>query len=94
MLSVITKDLDQRIEIHIRDNGEGIPQVALDKIFNPFFTTKPTGEGTGLGLSITHDIIVQQHQGKIKVETEVNIYTDFIIILPKLISQRTKFKIV
>ncbi|MEA5506272.1 AAA family ATPase [Halotia wernerae UHCC 0503] len=88
MLSVTTKDLDQRIEIRICDNGEGIAQEALDKIFNPFFTTKPTGEGTGLGLSITHDIIVQQHRGEIKVETKVNIYTDFIIILPRFIFQR------
>ncbi len=88
MLSVTTKDLDQRIEIHICDNGEGIPQEALDKIFNPFFTTKPTGEGTGLGLSITHDIIVQQHQGEIKVETKVNFYTYFTIALPKIISHR------
>ncbi|WGV23557.1 trifunctional serine/threonine-protein kinase/ATP-binding protein/sensor histidine kinase [Halotia branconii] len=88
MLSITTKDLNQRIEIHIHDNGEGIPQEALDKIFNPFFTTKPTGEGTGLGLSITHDIIVQQHQGEIKVETKVNFYTYFIIILPKFVAYR------
>ncbi len=92
LISVTTKDLNQRIEIHIRDNGEGIPQEALDKIFNPFFTTKPTGEGTGLGLSITHDIIVQQHQGEIKVETEVNVYTYFIVILPKFVSYRKELQ--
>ena len=60
------------------------PPAALDKIFNPFFTTKPTGEGTGLGLSISHDIIVQEHRGEIAVETELGSYTEFIIALPKL----------
>ncbi|MBD2494303.1 ATP-binding sensor histidine kinase [Nostoc sp. FACHB-280] len=84
-LSVSTKDLGEEVEICIHDNGEGIPPEIIDKIFNPFFTTKPTGEGTGLGLSITHDIIVQQHQGKIKVNSEVNNYTEFIITLPKMI---------
>ncbi len=84
MLSVSTKNLGDRVELRIRDNGEGISHEVLDKIFNPFFTTKPTGEGTGLGLSITHDIIVQQHQGKIVVETEVGIYTEFIITFPKI----------
>jgi len=83
-LSLYTRDLGEQVEIRIRDNGEGIPSEVLDKIFNPFFTTKPPGEGTGLGLSITHDIIVQQHQGEIKVETEVSNHTDFIITLPKI----------
>ncbi|MEI2581399.1 trifunctional serine/threonine-protein kinase/ATP-binding protein/sensor histidine kinase [Scytonema sp. PRP1] len=78
-----TKDLAKHVEIHIQDNGGGIPQKLRDQIFNPFFTTKPPGEGTGLGLSITHDIIVQQHQGNIRVESEVNSYTVFIITLPK-----------
>lgn len=82
-LSVSTKDLGKEVEIRIRDNGQGISQELLGKIFNPFFTTKPAGEGTGLGLSITNDIIVQQHQGGIRVETEVDIYTEFIVILPK-----------
>jgi predicted ATPase/signal transduction histidine kinase/tRNA A-37 threonylcarbamoyl transferase component Bud32 len=82
-LSVSTKDLGESVELCIRDNGEGISQEILNKIFNPFFTTKPTGEGTGLGLSITHDIIVQQHQGSIRIETEVGSYTIFIITLPK-----------
>ncbi len=87
-LSVSTKDLGEQVEILIRDNGEGIPQKVLDQIFNPFFTTKPPGEGTGLGLSITHDIIVQQHQGEIGVETETGNYTKFIIALPKIITDK------
>jgi signal transduction histidine kinase len=80
---VSTKNLSDWVEIRIRDNGKGIPQESLDKIFNPFFTTKPTGEGTGLGLSISHDIIVQEHRGEIKVETERGSYAEFIITLPK-----------
>jgi signal transduction histidine kinase len=82
-LLVSTKNLSDRVEIRIRDNGKGIPQESLDKIFNPFFTTKPTGQGTGLGLSISHDIIVQEHRGEIKVETERGSYAEFIITLPK-----------
>jgi predicted ATPase/signal transduction histidine kinase len=83
ILKVSTKNMGDRIEIHFRDNGTGIPQDILDKIFNPFFTTKPTGEGTGLGLSISYDIIVRGHQGEITVETQVNEFTEFIVILPK-----------
>jgi predicted ATPase/signal transduction histidine kinase/tRNA A-37 threonylcarbamoyl transferase component Bud32 len=82
-LWVSTKNLGDRVEIRIRDNGNGIPQEDLGKIFNPFFTTKPTGQGTGLGLSISHDIIVQEHRGQIKVETEAGSYAEFIITLPK-----------
>jgi signal transduction histidine kinase len=89
-LSLSSQDLGEQVEIHIRDNGEGIPQEVLDKIFNPFFTTKPPGEGTGLGLSITHDIIVQQHQGEIKVETEMGSYTEFIITLPKIVAENNE----
>jgi signal transduction histidine kinase len=63
--------------------GNGIPPEIREKIFNPFFTTKPTGQGTGLGLSISHDIIVQQHRGEIKVETEEGKFTEFLIQLPK-----------
>jgi predicted ATPase/signal transduction histidine kinase len=85
ILVVSTKDLGKSVEIRIRDNGEGIPPEIADKIFTPFFTTKPTGEGTGLGLSISHDIIVQAHQGDIRVETELNQYTEFIITLPKTV---------
>ncbi|MBV8884172.1 MAG: GAF domain-containing protein, partial [Chroococcidiopsidaceae cyanobacterium CP_BM_RX_35] len=82
-----TKNLGERVEIRIRDNGKGIPQQELDKIFHPFFTTKPTGQGTGLGLSISYDIIAQGHQGDIKVKTEVGSYAEFIIILPKAIAE-------
>jgi signal transduction histidine kinase len=82
LLDVRTRNLGDAIEIRIRDNGSGIKPEVLDKIFNPFFTTKPPAEGTGLGLSISQDIIVQQHRGELKVETEVGNYTEFIIILP------------
>lgn len=82
-LSVTTKNLGNTIEIRIRDNGNGIPTEIRDKIFNPFFTTKPTGQGTGLGLSISHDIIVAEHQGEIQVATELGEYTEFMLILPR-----------
>ena len=82
-LEVWTHNLGERVEIIIKDNGMGIPSKIEAQIFNPFFTTKPTGEGTGLGLSISHDIIVQEHQGDIKIETEIGQYTTFIITLPK-----------
>ncbi len=82
-LSATTKDLGDRVEIRIRDNGTGIPPEVKDKMFNPFFTTKPAGEGTGLGLSISHDIIVKQHAGSIEVETEPGAFTEFRIILPR-----------
>ncbi|HEY9633204.1 MAG TPA: AAA family ATPase [Coleofasciculaceae cyanobacterium] len=82
-LWVSTKNLGDQIEIRIRDNGKGIPEEHKDKIFNPFFTTKPTGQGTGLGLSISHDIIAQEHQGVIKVKTEAGKYAEFTIVLPK-----------
>ena len=83
LLSVKTKNLGGQVEIRIRDNGKGITPERLDKIFHPFFTTKPAGQGTGLGLSISHDIVVQQHRGKIEVETEADSYAEFIIVLPK-----------
>jgi signal transduction histidine kinase len=66
-----------------------MPFETIAKIFTPFFTTKPTGEGTGLGLSISHDIIVQTHQGEIRVETETNRYTEFTIVLPKTITLKS-----
>ena len=69
MVSVSTKKLDHFIEIKVSDNGDGIPENVVDKIFQPFFTTKPTGEGTGLGLSLSYDIITSGHGGQIKVES-------------------------
>jgi two-component system NtrC family sensor kinase len=83
VLSAATKNLGDTVEIRIRDNGAGIPPDVREKIFNPFFTTKPTGEGTGLGLSMTHDIIVKQHGGRIDVETEPGAFTEFIVTLPR-----------
>ena len=77
------RDLGDHVEIRIRDNGTGIPPEVKEKIFNPFFTTKPAGEGTGLGLSMSHDIIVKQHGGTIDVETEPGVFTEFIVTLPR-----------
>jgi two-component system, NtrC family, sensor kinase len=71
------------VEIRIRDNGIGIPPEVQEKMFNPFFTTKPAGEGTGLGLSISHDIIVKQHSGIIEVDTQPGEFTEFRIVLPR-----------
>src|SRR5262249_34254293 len=82
-LTATTKDLGDKVEIRIRDNGTGIPPEVKEKMFNPFFTTKPAGEGTGLGLSITHDIIVKQHSGAIEVETQPGEFTEIRIILPR-----------
>jgi GAF domain-containing protein len=78
-----TRSLGDRVEIRIRDNGTGILPEVKEKMFNPFFTTKPAGEGTGLGLSISHDIIVKQHGGSIEVETEPGEYTEFRLVLPR-----------
>jgi two-component system NtrC family sensor kinase len=83
ILRATTKNLGRTVEIRIRDNGTGIPPEVKEKIFNPFFTTKPAGEGTGLGLSMSHDIIVKQHGGRIDVETEPGQFTEFKIVLPR-----------
>jgi len=83
VLIAATKNRGKTVEIRIRDNGTGIPQDVKDKMFNPFFTTKPAGEGTGLGLSMSHDIVVKQHAGKIDVVTEPGVFTEFIITLPR-----------
>ena len=83
MLTASTKDLGDRVEIRIRDNGIGIQPDVKEKMFNPFFTTKPAGEGTGLGLSISHDIIVKQHGGSIEVNTEPGEFTEVRIVLPR-----------
>ncbi|MBD0376222.1 MAG: histidine kinase [Flavisolibacter sp.] len=82
VIQVTTRRLDNKVEVSIKDNGTGIPQKALEKIFQPFFTTKPTGEGTGLGLSLTYDIITKGHGGDIKVNTKEGEGTEFIIQLP------------
>jgi PAS domain S-box-containing protein len=82
-LIATTKNLGDSVEIGIRDNGTGMPAEVKDKMFNPFFTTKPAGEGTGLGLSITHDIIVKQHSGSIEVDSQPGEFTDIRIVLPR-----------
>jgi signal transduction histidine kinase len=84
LLSATTKNLGNRVEIRIRDNGTGIPPEVKERMFNPFFTTKPAGEGTGLGLSMSHDIVVKQHGGTISVETALGAFTEFIIVLPRV----------
>jgi two-component system, NtrC family, sensor kinase len=83
MLRVMTKDLGDTVEIRVRDNGTGIPPEIRDKLFQPFFTTKPTGERTGLGLSISWDIVTQQHGGTIAVDSRVGEFTEFAIRLPR-----------
>jgi signal transduction histidine kinase len=80
-VSVSTKKINDKVEIHVIDNGNAIPQKVLDKIFQPFFTTKPTGQGTGLGLSLSYDII-KAHGGEIKVETKEGEGAEFVIQLP------------
>jgi GAF domain-containing protein len=85
-LAAATKNLGNRVEIRIRDNGTGIPPEVKEKLFNPFFTTKPAGEGTGLGLSISHDIIVKQHGGSIDVDTKPGEFTEFRITLPRSVA--------
>jgi signal transduction histidine kinase len=82
MVTVTTKKINDKIEISVKDNGSGIPQKVLDKIFQPFFTTKPTGQGTGLGLSLSYDIITKGHDGEINVNTNEGKGAEFIISLP------------
>jgi two-component system, NtrC family, sensor kinase len=77
-VSVSTKKTDSKITVSVKDNGNGIPQKFVDKIFQPFFTTKPTGQGTGLGLSLSYDII-KAHGGEIRVETEEGEFSEFVI---------------
>ena len=79
-MTVSTKRINDKMEIKVKDNGNGIPQEVLDKIFQPFFTTKPTGQGTGLGLSLSYDI-VKAHGGEIKIETKEGEGSEFIIYL-------------
>jgi two-component system, NtrC family, sensor kinase len=87
-LAAATRDLGDRVEIRIRDNGSGIPPEVKDKMFNPFFTTKPPGEGTGLGLSLSYDIVVKQHAGSIEVDTRPGEFTEFRVILPRMAARR------
>ena len=82
-LAAATKNLGDSVEIRIRDNGTGIPPEVKEKMFNPFFTTKPAGEGTGLGLSLSYDIIVKQHAGSIEVDTQPGEFTEFRLVLPR-----------
>ena len=82
-LAAATKNLGDSVEIRIRDNGTGIPPEVKEKMFNPFFTTKPAGEGTGLGLSLSYDIIVKQHAGSIEVDTQPGDFTEFRLVLPR-----------
>ena len=77
-----TRDLGDAVEVRVRDNGTGIAPEIREKLFQPFVTTKPTGEGTGLGLSIAWDIVTQQHGGTITVESEPGAFTEFTIRLP------------
>ena len=88
-LKVSTRDLGDAVEIRVRDNGIGISPEIKDKLFQPFFTTKPTGEGTGLGLSISYDIVTQQHGGTITVDSRVGEFTEFTVRLPRAIRATT-----
>ena len=81
-VKVSTRKMDNQVEIRVRDNGAGIPAAVAGKIFQPFFTTKPTGQGTGLGLSLSYDIITKGHGGELKMETQEGAYTEFRISLP------------
>jgi signal transduction histidine kinase len=82
-LTATTRNLGNRVEIRIRDNGSGIPSEVREKMFNPFFTTKPPGQGTGLGLSLSYDIVVKQHAGSIEVDTQAGQFTEFRVVLPR-----------
>ncbi len=92
-LKVVTRDLGEAVEIRIRDNGVGIPPDIKGKLFQPFFTTKPTGEGTGLGLSISYDIVTQQHGGTIEVDSRVGEFTEFTIRLPRVCGATTTLEV-
>jgi signal transduction histidine kinase len=83
VLKVTTREFGESVEVRVRDNGIGIPPENREKLFQPFFTTKPTGEGTGLGLSISYEIVTQQHGGIITVDSEVDDFTEFTVRLPR-----------
>jgi signal transduction histidine kinase len=82
-ISLTTRADGDRIEIEVRDNGTGIPADVREKIFVPFFTTKPAGEGTGLGLSLSYDIVVKQHGGELTVESQPGEFTAFRVTIPR-----------
>jgi signal transduction histidine kinase len=92
VLKVTTRDLGDAVEVRVRDNGIGISSEHREKLFQPFFTTKPTGEGTGLGLSISYDIATQQHGGTIAVDSELGAFTEFTVRLPRRRSVATAKK--
>ncbi len=83
-VTVSTQKIDEGIEIRVKDNGTGMPESVKEKVFQPFFTTKPTGQGTGLGLSLSYEIITKGHDGKIEINTKDGEFTEFIILLPYL----------
>ena len=83
-VSVSTRRENGQVEIRVRDNGVGIPEAVKAKIFQPFFTTKPTGQGTGLGLSLSYDIVTKGHGGNLGVESTEGEYTEFVVSLPTL----------
>jgi signal transduction histidine kinase len=85
-LSVNTRNLGDQVEVRVRDNGTGIPDKVKEQIFQPFFTTKPTGEGTGLGLSLSYETVVQQHHGRLEVDSRQGEFTEFVIILPRTVA--------
>ncbi|MEP7123114.1 MAG: AAA family ATPase [Byssovorax sp.] len=89
LLAVSTRSLGDRVEVRLRDNGTGIPADVVDRVFHPFFTTKPAGEGTGLGMSISHEIVVQGHQGEIRVDTQLGEFTELVITLPRKFGPRS-----
>jgi two-component system NtrC family sensor kinase len=82
-LELTTRNVGEAVEIRVRDNGIGISATVRDRIFEPFFTTKPAGEGTGLGLSLSYDIVVQQHGGRLTMESEPGAFTEFVVTLPR-----------
>jgi len=87
-LRLTTRDLGEQVEIRVRDNGTGISEAVRGRIFEPFFTTKPAGEGTGLGLSLSYDIIVNQHGGQLTVDSRIDEFTEFTIILPRAMANQ------
>ena len=89
-LKVTTHELGKAVEVRVRDNGGGIPSEIRDKLFQPFFTTKPTGEGTGLGLSISYEIVTKQHRGTIEVSSALGEFTEFTVCLPRASAPKTR----